>query len=67
MKSGDLVRCTYRDLIYITRWGGDCIGVADFGEIVLVLDDNEHSHKVKILHPVHGPGFITRAYMEVCQ
>ena len=64
MKVGELAHVTYRDLIYVTRWGGHCIGAADPGEIVLVLDDNEHSHNVKILHPIHGPGFITRAYVE---
>lgn len=65
MKPGDLVRVTYRDLIYTTRRGGHCIGAADLGEVVLVIDDNEKSHSVKILHPVHGPGFITRYYAEV--
>ena len=65
MQPGDLVRCTYRDLIYTTRRGGCCIGAADLGEIMLVLDGNDSSHKVKIPHPAHGPGFITRAYTEV--
>lgn len=65
MKTGDLVRCTYRDLIYNTRSGGRCIGAIDMGEIVMVIDDNEKSHNVKILHPTHGPGFITRYYTEV--
>lgn len=65
MKPGDLVRVRYRDLIYTTRRGGDHIGAADLGEIVMIIDDNEASYNVKILHPVHGPGFITRAYTEV--
>lgn len=65
MKPGDLVRCTYYDLIYNTRVGGRCIGAIAMGEVGMVIDDNMHSHNVKILHPVHGPGFITRAYVEV--
>lgn len=65
MKLGDLVLVKYRDLIYTTRRGGNCIGAADKGEILLVLDDNETSKSVKILHPAHGIGFITRSYTEV--
>ena len=67
MKSGDLVRVTHRDLIYTGRrgGGGNCIGAAGLGEIVMIIDDNEASYNVKILHPVYGPGFVTRAYMEV--
>lgn len=65
MKPGDLILVKYRDLIYTTRRGGNCIGAADKGEILLVIDDNEVSKSVKILHPVHGIGFITRFYTEV--
>ena len=65
MKRGDLVRVTYRDLIYTNRRGGECIGAAGLGEIVMIIDDNEASYNVKILHPVYGPGFVTRAYTEV--
>lgn len=65
MKSGDLVRCTYRDLIYTTRRGGDCIGAAGEGEIMLVVEGDDSSHNIKILHPEHGLGFVTRYYTEV--
>ncbi len=65
MKKGELVRVTFRDLIYTNRRGGRCIGAADLDEVVLVIDDNEKSHSVKILHPIHGLGFITRYYVEV--
>jgi len=66
MKPGDLIRVTWSDLIYTTRRGvADCIGAADKGEILLVLDKNETSKSVKILHPAHGIGFITRGFTEV--
>ncbi len=65
MKKGDLVRITYRTLIYPTRWGGNCIGPIDPDEVVLVVDNNEKWHGVKILHPVYGFGFIVRSYAEV--
>ncbi len=61
---GDLARIKYRDLIYTTRRGGDCIGAADKGDIVVVIDDNKTSRKVKIFHLTHGIGFITRYYVE---
>jgi hypothetical protein len=65
MQPGDLVRVTYRDLIYTTRRGGNCIGAADKGEIMMVVEGDDSSHNIKILHPVHGLGFITRAFTEV--
>lgn len=65
MKPGDLVRVTYRDLIYTNRRGGNFLCTAGLGEIMLVLDDSVASGKVKVLHPIHGPGFITRYYTEV--
>ena len=65
MKPGDLVRVTCRDLIYTTRRGGDCIGAAGVGEIMMVVEGDDSSHNIKILHPVHGLGFVTRAYTEV--
>ena len=65
MKPGDLVRVTYRDLIYTTRRGGDCIGAADAGEILMVVEGDDRSHNIKILHPIYGLGFITRYYTEV--
>ena len=67
MKQGDLVRCTYRDLIYNTRRGGRCIGAVDEGEVVLVLDELATGHKVQILHPVYGSGFVTRHYVELVE
>lgn len=64
MKAGDLVRVTYRDLIYTALRVGDCIGAANVGEILLVVEGDDRSHNIKILHPIHGLGFITRAYVE---
>jgi hypothetical protein len=61
LKPGDLVRCTYRDLIYA---GGAGLGFLEEGELLLVIDNNEVLI-VKILHPVYGPGLVTRCYIEL--
>ena len=60
MKPGDLVRVPYRRLIFATMSGGHCVGEIAAGEIVMIIEVYDRRNKVKILHPVHGPGFILR-------
>lgn len=64
LQPGDIVRVTYGDgTIFKSPYRSETLGETRKDEILLVIETRQWS--VKILHPHHGAGWMTRGYLEV--